>query len=728
METESHLSSVNSDRNQVKIISSKDISVISQSSNELSTKSNKKKTHINSRIRTFINQNLLDIKIVITNIIIICGYSFTLLSPCDSKLSSCKYEFSFEFFDVFGIILFSIAFLFAYLTIFLFKQQRLFHFIYMLPIMLAFFTHNTGIYNDQHGSYSTFAFLFIYSMFLIFFIIMHIQLKLIRAKRYFTLFVFNVSFIIIMVLYNTNMIINLSCSQWDKGLNNTSIDDTSKEYPCLMDRPDKCYMNSLEGLFDFTKMLNHHCEAEHVRENEVDTFYSNVKKNKRKTTHFGFPITSSPHFFPNKYKINVEFQKIIYDRLVDMTAYNKGLLSSNIQRPEIEIKLNRTTKRGNITINLQKNETLSEERKRISQHTHSLYDNVLIIYLDAVSRQNFFRKLDKTASFLDGFTRYAPNPDTKNFTVFQFFKYHSIKPRTEHNIKPMFYGVSYKEHNGTNIVKYYKEQGYVTGHTGTTCSREIFDVDLNKEPYKYLDYDFYDHENIAMFCDKNYLDKSTSWTKGPSSQLKRCLYGKNAYEYAMEYTKQFWRAYKDNKKFFRIHINDGQEGSNEVISYLNDPLYNFIREFYDKGWLNNTLLMIVSDHGNPLAGPVSAINPGDFKIEKTLGTLFLMIPNERRLYDNGVYEDIKENSQTFVTPFDVHDTLVHIAYGDEYKEDKYSQQGQSLLTYIDYTERYCENPKINYKISSFDCHCFYKNKTVMQLIKYFVDKYILFII
>ena len=96
-------------------------------------------------------------------------------------------------------------------------------------------------------------------------------------------------------------------------------------------------------------------------------------------------------------------------------------------------------------------------------------------YQDKISLES----LIKHASFLDGFTRYDPKPDTKNFTVFQFFKYHSIKPRTEHNIKPMFYGVSYKEHNGTNIVKYYKEQGYITGHTGTTCSREIFDIDLN---------------------------------------------------------------------------------------------------------------------------------------------------------------------------------------------------------------------------------------------------------
>lgn len=63
METESHLSSVNTDRNEVKIISSKDISVISQSSNDPSTKSKQKKTLINSRIKNFINHNLLDIKI-----------------------------------------------------------------------------------------------------------------------------------------------------------------------------------------------------------------------------------------------------------------------------------------------------------------------------------------------------------------------------------------------------------------------------------------------------------------------------------------------------------------------------------------------------------------------------------------------------------------------------------------------------------------------------------------
>ena len=63
MKTESHLSSVNTDRNEVKIISSKDISVISQSSNDLSTKSKQKKTLINSRIKNFINHNLLDIKI-----------------------------------------------------------------------------------------------------------------------------------------------------------------------------------------------------------------------------------------------------------------------------------------------------------------------------------------------------------------------------------------------------------------------------------------------------------------------------------------------------------------------------------------------------------------------------------------------------------------------------------------------------------------------------------------
>ena len=79
------------------------------------------------------------------------------------------------------------------------------------------------------------------------------------------------------------------------------------------------------------------------------------------------------------------------------------------------------------------------------------------------------------------------------------------------NIKAMFYGVALDNPNGVDVLKYYKQKGFVTGHTGTTCAREIYSVvnaivDIGKD----LDYDLWYHENIALFCDPNFFDATLS--------------------------------------------------------------------------------------------------------------------------------------------------------------------------------------------------------------------------
>ena len=66
----------------------------------------------------------------------------------------------------------------------------------------------------------------------------------------------------------------------------------------------------------------------------------------------------------------------------------------------------------------------------------------------------------------------------------------------------------------------------------------------------------------------------------------------------IEYTKQFWKLYPENKKFFRIHFNEGNEGSMELVSYLEEPLFDFVKYFFDNNLLNDTFMFIVSDHGN----------------------------------------------------------------------------------------------------------------------------------
>ena len=55
-------------------------------------------------------------------------------------------------------------------------------------------------------------------------------------------------------------------------------------------------------------------------------------------------------------------------------------------------------------------------------------------------------------------------PDYKSY---QFVKYHTFDAFTQENVQSMLYGEQMNKStlNGTHIIKYYKELGFVTGHS-----------------------------------------------------------------------------------------------------------------------------------------------------------------------------------------------------------------------------------------------------------------------
>ena len=62
---------------------------------------------------------------------------------------------------------------------------------------------------------------------------------------------------------------------------------------------------------------------------------------------------------------------------------------------------------------------------------------------------------------------------------------------------------------------------------------------------------------------------------------------------------------------------------------------------------------------------------------------------------------IASNHQIFITPFDIHDTLIHIAIGNnEEYQFTYSNTGQSLLEILDdIDDRYCKIKKFKLSMS-----------------------------
>jgi hypothetical protein len=76
-------------------------------------------------------------------------------------------------------------------------------------------------------------------------------------------------------------------------------------------------------------------------------------------------------------------------------------------------------------------------------------------------------------------------------------------------------------------------------------------------PDHYLDENthIWDHENVAIACDVNFedlqdMDNMYDIFEGRNSALKRCIYGYQIHQLHFEYTKQFWDAYPDVRKFF----------------------------------------------------------------------------------------------------------------------------------------------------------------------------------
>ena len=462
-----------------------------------------------------------------------------------------------------------------------------------------------------------------------------------------------------------------------------------------------------------SRFLRPSCSAENIIDKEKDVLINSLSKDffgTSKLNHFGYPITTVPDKY-SMYKVKdlSDYQDLMTHSIIKMDVYNEKNYP-NEPYPEVELFFDENG-HGNIKINVTKNETLSKERKKIAENKHSLYNNVLLVYVDALSRNIFQRKMHKISKYIEPYMLYNLDEKEKEYTTFQFMKYNTLKGLTIPNIKAMFYGIGLEESNGVNLVKYFKEQGFVTGHTGTTCGKEIFSVNALLQSQK-LDYDSWDHENIALFCDQNFFDPEYPLTKGVASVLKRCLYGKYAFEYMIDYTEQFWKMYPDNKKFFRIHFNEGHEGTMELVTYLADPLFEFIKYFFDNKLLDDTFMFILSDHGNHMVGPWALIRPRDYLIESTLATLFFVVPNNKKLYKDRLYDIIHENQQTFITPYDIHDTLIHLAYGtDEPDPHAYSTHGNSLLVELNKTERYCESPKLNLEISKSDCKCrLYKHK------------------
>ena len=498
-----------------------------------------------------------------------------------------------------------------------------------------------------------------------------------------------------------------NCDYLNQGLNinknnvtNTHLDND--KYCKLPKVKGYCYLNALSGYFNIYDNLNNCSSNTNYKLEKINLI--NDLKNKFKndkisenTKIFGYPLTNSKEFYFNEIEKNNINENNYNNKNRNMTQFEEKInkeiydLGTNSNSKSEAILDYSDEKNPILKINIKYNDQLSKERKNIESN-NSLFKNVFVVYLSGVSQFYFNKALPKLSSFINIFSQdNSKNDKSISLNSYQFTRFHSLSndsfsnyflmfnDDSSNSIKNLKYNLNYNDKLDINDhLKHFKDNGYITGQSIDTCDN--FEHQIKNKNI------FWDHENLAISCDPNYLNKTQS--------NDYCLYGNPYFSYHINYAMQFWQKYKNNKKYFRLILNTPNEKYGSLLSYLDQPLYDLFIKLNFNGLLDDTAVFFISELGGVQENIL--YNFGKYsekEINMKFGSFFLLLNKKNKLNENE-YKILFNNQNIMMTPYDIYASLVHISLGNKLNDMKLfideNSKGDSVFRNIEGNSRNCQ--------------------------------------
>ena len=526
------------------------------------------------------------------------------------------------------------------------------NFFHLVLFYIIVFAYSHGIDFDDHGYYNFYGSIALIISLISIISPINVLLYIIklndRIYLYLSLFVLLLLITLSIYILFTNYYMN--CDDWKFGLNNSYIENDLNKYSCKIIFPKICPYKIGKYFFDKSKQNANNCPQSIGTKKKLLKF-SNKKYVNINTTRFGYPLPKMNKFIHQGFKDNSPYIRNFFkNNIIDMDNHTLVHLFYKETFPELIVNYNRNIF-GELIVEVRCNETLSKERKLLEQKTSPYSDNIIVLYIDSVSRSYSIRGLKKTMKFVEQFMQFKGshnnNFSSDNYHSFQFFKYHAFNYYTRFNYPPIFYG-KIKGKLERNI-KFLKENGYVTCTINDFCHIEPTDTGHNM-----TNEEIPDHEMII--CEPN--------MKRVFSTTKRCLYNKITADYAFDYGNQFWRKYLNNRKYLSITLEDGHEGTLEVLKYTDKSVYNFLNNLYNDNLFKKTSIFIISDHGTQAPSLYHLYN--FYHIERFLPMFYLICNDRKNISYQDQYLNIYNNQQVLITGYDIYNTIVNLVYGDNY--------------------------------------------------------------
>ena len=299
------------------------------------------------------------------------------LEKCFSGIDICGRDIRWIFRKVFQIVVSCFIFFFFFFFIY-FKIISKLHIFHFLICFYIFYSLSHGYSFEDHGLLNFIGFLSILSLIIIIGLIL-------------------------------------------KGFISLTIENDLKIFGCQIKYPKSCPYKILKYVQDLTKFYHINCSVSHL--NNKDIIFENsqspfILNNSKK---IGFPLTNKDIIGRLDGKDDTMLTKYVLDNLFDIENNTQ-----NISDYELILDFSKNDL-GEYIIDLKYNNTLSKERKLLENKITPYSENIMILFIDSVSRGNSIRQLTKTLNFFEKFMPYNggfnPEYPEEKFHSFQFFKY-----------------------------------------------------------------------------------------------------------------------------------------------------------------------------------------------------------------------------------------------------------------------------------------------------------------
>lgn len=335
--------------------------------------------------------------------------------------------------------------------------------------------------------------------------------------------------------------------------------------------------------------------------------------------------------------------------------------------------------------------------------------NILVFGMDSVSRLAAIRELPKTMEYLEktlgahvlkGYTKVGDNtlPNVVPILTgeYAFSEKFPVKANTPFDNHPFFWNNISRMGGATMFLEDWPRiNTFNIGSSGgggfrkppTTHYMRPFYLAINQMQL----FESPVSDVLQFFEDKNLKLSSTSYL---------CYGDKTMHGISIEYFKRFLLAYKDDFKFTWVWSNKLSHNYVNFIKLADDDLLQLMTFLKEEGFLQNSFLFFLSDHGSRLD---KIRNSPIGRIEERLPMMSLVVPEMFKSQYPHLEYNLKANVNRLTCPFDIHATLVDILHEkfDETGEKPTLERGISLFRPIP-KDRSCADAGID----EHNCMCY----------------------